>query len=178
MEVLSMAKIKGPLFSIGASGSFGDIVFDRRGYAYLKPERRDARTASQGDFRQALMVAQKCAGICGSATRQQLKALAESPSHWSSFLTRHFLGPRRAAFMATLTEYAGPAVDQAAWEAAAVSMGLKEVYVAYANEAGVSPGAQLFALASTLFGLGLYPGLGKPNGQAEVWKEKIISLIQ
>jgi hypothetical protein len=35
-----------------------------------------------------------------------------------------------------------------------------KVYVAYANEVS----AQLFALATTLFGLGLYTSLGQPNG--------------
>ena len=54
-------------------------------------------------------------------------------------------------------------------------LNLPGVYVPYANEAGVSPGAQLFALASTLFGLGLYSSLGQPNGNAEVWKVGIIS---
>ena len=47
-------------------------------------------------------------------------------------------------------------------------MGLREVYVPYANEASVSPGAQLFALASMLFGLGMYTSLGQPNGNAKV----------
>lgn len=60
-----MAKIKGPLFSMGATGSFGDIVFDRRGYAYLKPERRDARTPAQGDARQAIVV--------GAEMRQRMR---------------------------------------------------------------------------------------------------------
>jgi hypothetical protein len=45
----------------------------------------------------------------------------------------------------------------------------------YAGEAEISPGAQLFILASTLFSLGLYETLGQPNGNAEVWKESIIS---
>ena len=53
-------------------------------------------------------------------------------------------------------------------------MGLREVYIAYANEAGISPGVQLFALASTLFELGLYTNLGQLNGNAEVWKEQIV----
>jgi hypothetical protein len=170
-----MAKITGPLFSMGATGSFGDIVFDRRGYAYLKPNRRDPQTPTQGDFRQAIAVAQKCTSVCGSATRQQLKALADDPARWNSFLAGQLLGPRRAAFTTALAQYTDPTVDQAGWEEAAMSMGLREVYIAYANEAGISPGTQLFALASTLFGLGVYTSLGQPNGNAAAWKDGISS---
>ncbi|HXV98323.1 MAG TPA: hypothetical protein VEC93_07860 [Anaerolineae bacterium] len=38
----------------------------------------------------------------------------------------------------------------------------------YTNEAGILPRAQLFAMTSTLFGLGRYTNLGQPNGNAEV----------
>jgi len=82
--------------------------FCTRGYAYLKPKRRDVQTPTQGDFRQAIAVAQKCASVCGSATRQQLKALVDDPTHWSSFLTSQLLGPRRAAFLAALAQYTDP----------------------------------------------------------------------
>ena len=169
-----MAKIKGPLFSMSATGSFGDIVFDRRGYAYLKPERRDAQTPTQGDFRQAIAVAQKCASVCGSATRQQLKTLADDPARWSAYLSSQLVGPQRSRFMAALVEYTGSQVDQAGWEAAAASMGMREVFIPYAHQAAISPGAQLFALALTLFGLGLYTSLGQPNGNAAVWKDSIV----
>ena len=39
-----MAKVTGPLFSMNASGSFGGIVFDQRGYAYPKANRQDAQS--------------------------------------------------------------------------------------------------------------------------------------
>ncbi len=169
-----MAKIKGPLFSMSATGSFGDIVFDRRGYAYLKPERRDAQTPAQGDARQAIAVGQKCASVCGEATRQQLKAKAADPAHWGAYLSSQLLGPQRSRFIAVLAEYNSEAVEQAGWEAAAQSLGMQDVFVPYAHQAAISPGAQLFALASTLFGLGLYTSLGQPNGNAEMWKEQIV----
>lgn len=170
-----MAKIKGPLFSMNATGSFGDIVFDRRGYAYLKPERRDAQTPAQGDTRQAMTVAQKCAHLCGEATRQQLKAKADDPAYWSAFLASKLLGPQRSRFSAALADYTtSPEVDQAGWEAAAASMGLEAVNIPYAHQAVISPGAQLFTLASTLFGLGVYTNLGQPNGNAAAWKSSII----
>ena len=170
-----MAKVNGPLFSMGASGSFGNIVFDARGYAYPKPHRRDAQTPSQGNFRQAVSVAQKCASVCGDTTREQIRALADDAAHWNAYLTKQLIGPRRSAFQAALLEYAKAEVDQAGWEATAASMGLHEVYIPYAEEPAISPGAQLFVLASTLFGLGMYASLGTPNGNAELWKDSITS---
>ncbi len=170
-----MAKVKGPLFSMGVTGSFGDIVFDRRGFAYLKPDKSDPQTPGQGNYRLAITVAQKCVGTCGSATRQQLKELTNDPSHWNSYLAKQLIGPQRSLFLNALAQYTDPTVDQAGWEAAADSIGLREVFIPYAQHGPVSPGAQLFVLASTLFSLGLYTGLGEPNGNAQVWKDSITS---
>ena len=170
-----MAKVTGPLFSLGASGSFGGIIFDRRGYAYLRRKARDPQTPKQGNFRQAMTVAQKCAGVCGSATRQQLRELADDPARWSAYLTKQLIGPQRATLLTMLAQYTNPEVDQPEWEATAVSLGLRVVDIPYAEEAGISPGAQLFVLASTLFSMGLYSSLGQPNGNAEVWKDSITS---
>jgi hypothetical protein len=71
--VLSMAKVIGPLFSFRVSGAFGEIVFDKRGIVRPKGVYRDRKTTNQGNFRQALTVAQKCVKICGPTTRQQVK---------------------------------------------------------------------------------------------------------
>lgn len=170
-----MAKITGPLFSMGATGSFGDIVFDRRGFAYLKRSHRDAQTASQGDFRQAMTVAQKCVKACGPATRQLLKTAANSTT-WNAYLSKNLIGANRAAFNQYLQAYRNdPTVDQAGWEAAAVSMGMVSINLDYANQAAVSPGAQLFLLASTLFSVGLYTAVGQPNGNFLEWKDSIAS---
>lgn len=168
-----MAKIKGPLFSMSATGAFGDIVFDKRGYAYLKPERRDAQTPSQGDVRQAITVAQKCVSVCGDATRQQLKAQASDPAHWGAYLSSELLGPQRTHFTNALAGYNAADVDQAGWEAAAASIGMREVTVPYAHQAVITPGVQLFALASALFGLGIHTSAGQPNGNAAAWKSLI-----
>ena len=171
-----MAKIKGALFSMEASGSFGDIVFDRRGYARLKGTYRDAQTTGQGNFRQTLMAAQKCVKICGPTTRQQLKAEAENPSAWHLQLIKALIGPQRATYSAYLQQFKVDAeIDQAGWESAAQAAGLHPISLAYADEPGPSPGAQLFALASTLYGLGVYANLGLPNGNAAAWKEEIIA---
>ena len=69
----------------------------------------------------------------------------------------------------------GPEVEQPKWEATAAILGLQVVDIPYAEEAGISPGAQLFVLASTLFSMGLYSSLGQPNGNTEVWKDSITS---
>jgi hypothetical protein len=74
-----------------------------------------------------------------------------------------------------LAQYANPEVEQPEWEAMAASLSLQVVDIPYAEEAGISPGAQLFVLASTLFSMGLYSSLGQPNGNAEIWKDSITS---
>lgn len=119
---------------------------------------------------------QKCASVCGPNTRQQLKARATDPAHWGAYLSSHLLGPQRRRFIAVLAEYTGlEELDRAGWETAAASLGMSEVIVTYAHQASISPGAQLFALASTLFGLGLYTSLGRPKDNAEAWKSSLVS---
>lgn len=157
------------------SGALGEIIFDRRGYVRRKGQVRDPKTGSQGDFRQAMMAAQKCVQVCGPQTRQYLRRLSAEPARWSATLLKHLLGPRRSNYNDCLACYGDPALDRAGWEAAAVEAGLRPVSLAYAGEAGISAGAQLYLLASTLFSLGVYEGLGQPNGNAGVWQESIIS---
>jgi hypothetical protein len=158
-----------------ASGSFGDIVFDRRGYARPKGISYDRQTASQGDFRQAMTVAQKCVKVCGPATRQLLRSVAEDPARWSAYLAKNLIGPDRALYLEAMNQYTNSELDQDDWEAAASEAGLRPVNLEYATVATVSPGAQLFALASTLFSLGIYASVGQPNGNADTWKSQIIS---
>jgi hypothetical protein len=176
-KVLSviMAKVIGPLFSMKVSGALGEIIFDRRGYVRRKGELRDPKTSRQGDFRLAMMAAQQGVKVCGPQTRQQLRQLSDEPARWSAFLLKHLLGPRRANYNECLARYADPGLDQAGWEAAAVEAGLRPVSLAYAADAGISAGAQLFLLASTLFSLGVYIELGQPDSKAAAWKEYIIS---
>lgn len=143
-----MAKIRGPLFSMDASGSISNLVFDRRGHAYFKRQRQDAQTPAQGDVRQAMMVAQKCVSVCGETTRQQLKTKTDDPAHWNAYLTGKILGPKRSRFTAALAEYNSEGV-MPGWETAAQSIGIEETVVPYANQDTISPGAQLFALATT-----------------------------
>ena len=157
-----MAKVTGPLFSMGATGSFGNIVFNRKGFAYLKTIHSDPQTANQGDFRQTMSVAQKCVKACG-------------PTTWNGYLVKNMIGRNRTIFSQYRQNYMYQGVDKTGWEAAADSMGVHPVSLEYANEAAVSPGEQLFILASTLFSLGVYSTLDQPNGNPEAWRDNIIS---
>jgi hypothetical protein len=168
-----MAKVIGPLFSMGASGAFGNIIFDRRGFARLKGSHRDARTVSQINFRQTLTVTQRCVKVCGSSTRQELKQRINGASRWNTYLVKNLIGPRQSAYLEKLNRFATEVVDQTQWEAAAVGMGMRQVPLDNAPEAAISPGAQLFVLASTLYDIGIYTGLGQPSANAEAWKVQI-----
>ena len=170
-----MAKVSGPLFSMAVSGSFGGIIFDRRGYAYVRHRSRDAQTPGQGNFRLAMTVAQKCASACGPTTRQQVKELTPEPARWSPYLVKQLIGPKSQSFLDGLAQYADPGVEQAGWEAAGGRIPLREVFIPYAQHGPVTPGAQLFLLASTLFRLGLYPNLDWPDGNPQLWQESISS---
>jgi hypothetical protein len=99
--------------------------------------------------------------------------LAPEPARWSPYLVKQLIGPQGQSFQSGLAHYANPGVDRAGWEAAAEHIGLGELCIPYAQHGPVTPGAQLFLLASTLFRLGLYPDLGRPEGNAEVWQESI-----
>lgn len=170
-----MTKISGSFFSIKVSGTLGEMVFDQRGFVRLKGKHAAHYSASQGDVRQTMMVAQKCARVCGATTRQLVKAVADNPAHWNAYLAKILIGPDRATYLKTLNSFSGQTVDRPVWEIAGIEAGLRPIRLEYADEAEVSPGAQLFILASTLFSLGLYQTLGQPNGNAEVWKENIVS---
>lgn len=170
-----MAKVVGTFFNMKMSGAMGDMVFDRRGFVRLKGEHPNLNSASQGDFRQTMTAAQKCVKVCGPATRQLVKDVADNPAYWMAYLVKNIIGPKRSLYLDSLSRFSDPTVDQAGWEAAAVEAGLRPVHLDYANEGEISPGAQLFVLASTLYSLGLYETIGYPNGNAAAWKTQIIS---
>ncbi|MBI1877667.1 MAG: hypothetical protein HYR94_05460 [Chloroflexi bacterium] len=169
-----MAKVIGPLFSMRVSGALGEIIFDRRGFVRLKGNYRDARTASQINFRQTLRVAQCCVKVCGPTTRQQLKQRMTGASRWNTYLVKKLIGPKQSLYLEKMNRFADATVDQAGWEAAAAAIGLREVRLNNAAAAPISPGAQLFVLASTLYEIGIYTGLGQPVTNAEEWKTQIV----
>jgi len=176
-----MAKVQGPLFSMMVSGAFGEIVFDKRGFVRRKGLYHDPKTSRQGNYRQALTAAQRCAQVCGPQTRQHLRQAADQASRWSAFLTKTLLGPERARYHELAEIYRNGVVDQPPWEAAAREIGLKQVGLAYAAEAPISPGRQLFMLASTLYELAIYRDLGNPlehelpGSNVEAWQQQILA---
>jgi hypothetical protein len=151
----------------------GELFFDKRGFVRNKVVYRDRKTTHQGNFRLALTVAQKCVKVCGPLTRQQIKAIIPAQTRWNCHLMKELLGPNRASYHQAMANFTDPAVDQATWEQAATGLGLRAVTLNYADEAGISPGAQLFILASTLFHMGIYADLGQPAANVEVWGERI-----
>jgi hypothetical protein len=153
----------------------GDMVFDRRGFVRLKGDHANQYSASQGDYRQTMSAAQKCIRVCGPTTRQLLKDVADDPAYWTAYLVKNIIGPKRTLYLDSMTRFGDPEVDQPGWETAAVEAGLRPVNLDYANEGEITPGAQLFMLASTLYTLGLYETIGPPNGNAAGWKSQIIS---
>jgi hypothetical protein len=94
-----MAKVVGSFFNMKMSGKLGEVVFDRRGFVRLKGEYHDPRTASQGDFRQTMAAAQKCAKVCGPATRQLVKEISHTSAQWRTYLIKNLIGPNRALYL-------------------------------------------------------------------------------
>lgn len=168
-----MAKVIGSLFNLKLSGAIGELVFDKRGFVRPKGTYRDRKTVTQGNFRQALTVAQRCVKVCGPQTRQQVKNITPAGARWNCHLMKELLGPQRANYHRHLQDFAALGAEQAAWEAAASKLGLRAVTVDYADEAGISPGTQVFILASTLFQMGIYADLGQPAANGEAWGERV-----
>src|SRR6185503_13859975 len=142
-----MAKVIGSLFNLRISGAVGELVFDKRGFVRPKGVYRDRKTTNQGNFRQALTVAQRGVKICGPLTRQQIKNITPAQARWNCHLMKALLGPQRASYHQYREDFTAPTVDQTAWEAAALKLGLRVITLDYADEAGISPGVQLFILA-------------------------------
>lgn len=168
-----MAKVIGSLFNLKISGAVGELVFDKRGFVRPKGVYRDRKTSTQGKFRQALTVAQRCVKVCGPLTRQQIKNVTPAGARWNCHLMKELLGPQRASYNQAIENFAAPAVDQPAWEEAGTRLGLQAVTLDYAAEAGISPGMQLFILASTLFDLGIYADVGQPAANAGAWGQRV-----
>jgi hypothetical protein len=78
-----------------------ECIFDKRGFAYLKPERRDAKMERQGAFRQVMAAAQKGVKQCGPATRQLLKETSTTAT-WHGYLMKNIIGPQLYILAAAL----------------------------------------------------------------------------
>jgi hypothetical protein len=142
--------------------------------SFLQSSHCNGKMTCQEGFYQAMTVAQKCVRVCGPNTRNQLKGVAPTAT-WHSYLIKNLIGSSLSSYTFYWQNYSDPTVDRAGWEAAAVSAGLQPISLDGGAGMSVSPGLQLFMLASTLFALGLYETVGQPNGNPEAWRERITS---
>lgn len=170
-----MAKVVGGLFSVEASGKFADaLVFDRRGYVrgYKRPT--NPKTSAQGDVRQVMLAAQRAIGVAGNATKDEVKAAAPD-YRWNSYLIQQMIGKGTAAWNANLAAFnALDPADQGVWTSEAETLGLTEISIPYAGAPPIPAGAAFFALARTLFDLGVYAINGAPDGSnAVAWATSV-----
>lgn len=163
-----------PLLNMNTKDSLGVTAFTRQGMAYAQTSHYQPQTTCQDDFRQAMTVAHKCVKVCGPATQEQMQRAAHAAT-WHSYLVKNMIGTGLASYTFYLQNYRDETVDQAGWEAAAISAGLQPITLDAAGGVSVSPGMQLFLVASTLFSLGFYETVGRPNGNPEAWMKRITS---
>lgn len=173
-----MAKVTGGLFSIEASGKFANaLVFDRRGYVrgYKRPT--NPQTAAQGNVRQVMLAAQRAIGVTGSTTRTDARAVAPIDYRWNSYLVQQIIDKETAAWESSLAAFnALDPAEQTAWTDEAEALGVPEVSMPYAGDPPIPAGATLFALARTLFKLGIHAAAGAPDGaNAAAWATNIAS---
>lgn len=162
-----MAKVTGPLFSMGASGQVGKtLVFGAiRGVNYvrewLKPS--NSKTADQGDRRQILGSAVKAIAkvVNPSDFVSLFSASIPSGQTWSSYLVQIIVRdiiPTAVTYEAIVTEFEGHAVT-GTFASAGASLGYNSFLISYAGteEAAVA-GFQLYLIAKVGVALGLSTG--------------------
>jgi hypothetical protein len=161
-----MPKVKGPLFSQEASGTLGgNITFDRRGFVRQHVTPANPQTAAQGNQRVKLLNTQKVLTFLGAAVIALVKAVAPVSYRWNSYLLAQVLGTGGAEYDASIAAFNALTVEQRAdWNTDATALGITQQSIPYATDAPVSPGAMLFAVARTLFRLGIGTDNGVPDG--------------
>jgi hypothetical protein len=161
-----MPNVKGPLFSMEASGTLGGtITFDKRGFVRQRVIPANPKTAAQGNQRQQLLGVQKTLTFIGAAVIALVKAIAPTSYRWNSYLLSQVLGTGSAAYAASLAAFGALSVEQkTAWDAEATALGITSQSIPYATDPVASPGALLFAVSRTLFFLGVGVELGQPAG--------------
>lgn len=173
-----MAKVNGPLMSMEASGTIaGTLTFDKRGFVRTHVTPANPQTAEQGNVRQRLLAVQKALRFIGAAVVAVVRTLAPTSYRWNSYLLSQVLGAASTEFDASVAAYAAlTAPERAAWETKAVAIGITEQSITYATDDPVSPGLALFAVARTLYRLGVNVEDGAPGGANPVaWGDFFIS---
>src|ERR1043165_9281127 len=102
-----MAKVKGPLMSMEASGTVGDtITFDKRGFVRQRVIPTNPQSDSQGNTRQKLLAVQKALRFIGAAVIAAVKTIAPTSYRWNSYMLQQTLGSSNADIDASLTAFA------------------------------------------------------------------------
>lgn len=162
-----MAKVTGPLFSMGASGQVGKtLVFGAiRGVNYvrewLKPS--NLKSADQGDRRQILGSAVKAIAkiVNPSDFISLFSASIPSGQTWSSYLVQIIVRdiiPTAVAYEAAITEFEGHTAN-AGFDTTGALLGYNDFLISYAGtEETAVPGFQLYLVAKVGVALGLTAG--------------------
>lgn len=160
-----MPKATGPLFSMSASGTLGKtITFDKRGFVRQRVIPANPKSDLQGNVRQMLLAVQKALSKLGQSVIDEAKTLAPVAYRWNAYLLQRALGPNSSEFEASRTAYAALTAPQRAdWETEAAGVGLVEQVIEYASDPAITPGLALFAVARSLFALGLNVADGEPG---------------
>ncbi len=142
-----------PFFKLNMRRVWGEARFERKGHGRLPAPVAASETK-----------------LGGPATQQLVKNIAAAPAYWQAFLAQALSGPDRTRYLASIKYFGSdPAISPTHWEAAAGEAELQPLRLDEAGEREVSPGAQLFALASNLSGLGLLAALSRSSG---VWQDE------
>src|ERR1044072_4429940 len=108
-----MPNVKGPLFSMEASGTLGGtITFDKRGFVRQRVIPANPKTAAQGNQRQRLLGVQKTLTFIGAAVVTLVKAIAPTSYRWNSYLLSQVLGTASAAYAASVAAFGALSVEQ------------------------------------------------------------------
>lgn len=159
-----MAKVTGPLMSMTASGTVGgNITFDKRGFVRQRVIPANPRSDLQGNVRQMLLGVQKALSRIGATVIANVKTVAPIAYRWNAYLLQLSIGPNSSEFEASRTAFnALTAPERAAWDAAAIDLGLVEQSIVYATDPSISPGLAVFVVSRALYGLGLNVEAGTP----------------
>ena len=178
-----MAKTKGAMFSLEASGAFAQtIVYDKRGHARLYKIPHNPKTEAQGNQRQRMINAQRAIARIGSAGPENaelafLTAYRQSTPdtyRWRAYL----MGEMTKEDIWTASATAWGALDstaKTAWNTHATGMGIIPRSISYASEDTPSAGQALWHLAQAINASGTaknVPGSAPPSAiNAEWWAD-------
>ena len=185
-----MARVKWPLGAVEASGKFENWVFDKRGRARKFVAPSNPQTVAQGNNRQLTGSAQNSVSAIGSTTVAEIKTFMTTQtiatkngdtlqtSQWNAYLVKRMLGDAYTEIANVRAAYAAlTAGEQAAWDteaAGAAFISLSPTTLAYATDAPMTAGEQLFAIARTIYYMKVYGANGLPGGtNATTWATSI-----